>query len=158
MKEKVKLNICQIIYSKRVETQSCGKKCFTFKNKQYYLYNDKIVGNTTLVCTYGCPQMLVVVRLRLRGAHVVDERVEHVGDVLERRHVQHGQLLRVLGAVRAQQRQAVRQELAPGAARLHAYSHVNIRKLCGKISQILFELVSIDYVMNYRLISISEGM
>lgn len=68
--------------------------------------------------------MVVVVRLRLRGAHVVDERVQHVGHVLQRRHVQHGQLLRVLGAVRAQQRQAVRQELAPRAARLHAYYHI----------------------------------
>lgn len=66
--------------------------------------------------------MVVVVRLRLRGAHVVDERVEHVGHVLERRHVQHGQLLRVLRAVRAQQRQAVREELATGAARFYAYS------------------------------------
>lgn len=63
---------------------------------------------------------VVVVRLRLRGAHVVDERVQHVRDVLERGHVQHRQLLRVLGAVRAQQRQAVRQELAPRTARFHA--------------------------------------
>lgn len=62
----------------------------------------------------------MMMRLRMRGAHVVDERVEHVGHVLERGHVQHGQLLRVLAAVRAHQRQAVREELAPGAACLYA--------------------------------------
>lgn len=62
----------------------------------------------------------MVARLRLRSPHVVDERVEHISDVFECSHVQHGQLFGVLRAVRTQQRQAVSQELAPCAASLHA--------------------------------------
>ena len=65
----------------------------------------------------------------LRAAlHVVDERVEHVGHVLQRADVQHRQGVRVLVAVRAHQRQGVVEEVAPGRVAIgDGYKQTNNR-------------------------------
>lgn len=85
------------------------------------------------------PKVRVVMRLRLGCAHVVNQRVQNVGDVFQCGHVEHGKLFRVLGAVGAQQRQAVREEFPTCTAGFHACYNINLNQISTVIWREYFD-------------------